>query len=162
MNPRQFDLFVIRPVLEALAPLIPVSEAARKLLLGTAMHESGGLTYIDQVTGANDTQLGPAYGLFQIEPATHDDLWKNYLGFRAPLAERVASFAAAAPSRIHQLATNMAYATAIARVIYLRAPAKLPDADDLPGLAAYWKQHFNTPLGKGTPAQWLLHYPKGL
>lgn len=162
MNPRQFDLFVIRPVLETLDPLIPNSEAARRLLLGTAMHESGGLTYIDQVTGAGDTQLGPAYGLYQIEPATHDDVYANFLRYKPALEQRVLSFAASAPNRIHQLATNMAYATAMARVIYLRAPAKLPDADDLPGLAAYWKQFYNTPLGKGTAAQWLLHYPKGL
>jgi hypothetical protein len=162
MNPRQFDLFVIRPVLDALAPEVKVSEAARRLLLGTAMHESGGLTYIDQVTGAGDVQLGPAYGLFQIEPATHDDLFKNFLRFRPALEAAVLRFAASSPSHIHQLATNMAYATAIARMIYFRAPGALPDGDDLEGLAAYWKQYYNTPLGKGTPAQWLMHYPKGL
>jgi hypothetical protein len=45
----------------------------------------------------------------------------------------------------------MAYATAIARLVYRRRPEPLPEASDTPGLAAYWKAHYNTPRGKGRP-----------
>jgi len=48
-----------------------------------------------------------------------------------------------------QLIHNLAYATAIARVIYLRKPEALPAAFDIEGLAKYWKDHYNTYLGAG-------------
>ena len=45
---------------------------------------------------------------------------------------------------------NLGYATAMCRVHYRRVLEPLPGADDIPGLAEYWKQHYNTPLGRGT------------
>jgi len=51
-------------------------------------------------------------------------------------------------SSLHsQLVHNLAYATAIARVIYWRRPEALPEA--AAGLAKYWKDHYNTHLGAG-------------
>lgn len=164
MNPAQFDRFILRPVLEALAPEIPYSEAARRLLLGTAAHESGGFKFIDQVTAsglAGDTD-GPAYGVFQMEAPTHDDLWANFLQFKPAMATKVRMFRAAEPDPVKQLRSNLCYAVACARAQYYRARPPLPAADDMAGLAAYWKAHWNTPLGAGTPAQWMMHYPKGL
>ena len=43
----------------------------------------------------------------------------------------------------------MGYATAVARLIYWRVPRPLPAANNLDGLAAYWKTHYNTRLGDG-------------
>jgi len=51
------------------------SEAAEELLLGTAVQESLNFKYRRQMGG------GPARGYFQMEPATHDDIWDNYLQF---------------------------------------------------------------------------------
>lgn len=153
----QFRRFIVRPTLQHLDPLIPYSEAAELLLAGTAVHESG-LDNFDQWLGPDDVSLGPAYGIFQIEPATYRDLMANFLAYRKPLAERVAQLLAPVPTALEQLVTNLSYATAIARVIYYRAPAPLPAAGDAEALAAYWKQVYNTPSGKGTPAQWLQHY----
>jgi hypothetical protein len=164
MNVQQFDRFILRPVLAALAPEIPDSEAARQLLLGTAAHESGGFRYIDQVTAAGlaNDQDGPAYGLFQMEAATHDDLWANFLRFKPHHGVKVGMFRAPEPDPVRQMRCNAAYAVAVARAQYYRAKPPLPAAGDLPALAAYWKQHWNTPLGKGTPEQWLSHYPQGV
>ena len=50
-------------------------------LLGTARVESD-LRHRRQIGG-------PALGLFQMEPATHNDIWESYLKYRAQLAERV-------------------------------------------------------------------------
>lgn len=163
MNAAQFDRFILRSVLQALAPEIPYSDAARRLLLGTAAHESGGFVYIDQVTagGLAADQPGPAYGYFQMEAATHDDLWANFLQFRQPIAAKVRLYRSPEPDGVPQL-YNPFYAVATARAQYFRARPPLPAADDLPALAEYWKTHWNTPQGAGTPSQWLLHYPKGL
>ena len=149
MDALQFRVEVVRPVLVHLGLH---SAAAENLLVGTALHESGGLRWLRQLGG------GPAFGVYQIEPSTHDDIWRNYLQFRPRLNERVARLAANEPTRPEQLITNLAYATAIARVHYLRVPAPLPDAGDLGGLARYWKRHFNTPKGAGTAAAFIDTY----
>ncbi len=51
------------------------SEVAGELVLGTAIVESN-LTYLKQ------HGEGPALGLWQVEPATHEDLYANYLNYR--------------------------------------------------------------------------------
>ncbi len=136
LDPGQFRRLVIRPALQAIGLCSP---AAERLLLGTALTESG-LRHLHQVDG-------PALGIFQIEPATHADVWANYLAYRENLASRVASLASERP-RLDQLVWNLVYATAIARLIYYRRPEPLPAADDLAGLARYWKAHFNTALDR--------------
>ena len=137
LDPEQFRRLVIRPAVRRLGLWSP---AAERLLLGTALTESG-LTWLAQKGG------GPALGIFQIEPATHADVWANYLAYREDLASRVA-WLASSGSRQDQLVWNLAYATAIARLIYYRRPEPLPAADDLQSLARYYKTHFNTLKGK--------------
>ena len=51
------------------------SEAAGELVLGTAIVESN-LTYLKQHGD------GPALGLWQVQPKTHEDLYANYLNYR--------------------------------------------------------------------------------
>ena len=48
----------------------------------------------------------------------------------------------------------------VARLICYRAPAPLPAADDLVGLARYWKAHDNPALGAGTVAGFLKAYSR--
>ncbi len=145
LDPGEFRRRVIRPTL---APLGLWSEAAEALLLGTALSESG-LVRLEQSGG------GPALGLYQIEPATHDDVWRAYLAYRPRLAAAVQRLTCVAVPRREQLVGNLPYATAVARLVYYRVPAPLPAADDLGGLAAYWKTHFNTESGKGRAAEFV-------
>ena len=70
---------VIRPALEKLSLW---SLSAEELVLGTAIVESG-LTYLKQHGD------GPALGLWQVEPATHDDLYTNFLNFRPELGSKL-------------------------------------------------------------------------
>ncbi len=138
LDPHAFRRQVIRP---ALIKLGLHSSAAEALLLGTALSESG-LVHLVQTGG------GPARGLYQIEPATHRDIWLSYLAYRPSLAERVLGLAAGARPGAGQLVWNLGYATAIARLVYYRVPDPLPAADDLESLARYYKAHFNTVKGK--------------
>lgn len=157
LSPRHLELFVLRPVLAHLAgddaPGID-RDAAVELLLGTAAHESG-LRALDQITSSADRTLGPAFGLFQIEPRTHDDVWDNFLKYRPALAGRVTALGARHPSRHVQLATNLAYAAAIARLVYYRSPVGLAPPGDVAGHAAVWKRVYNTAAGKGRPEQFV-------
>lgn len=143
IDPQQFRALIVRPTLERLGQYSPAAEA---LLLGTAVVESG-LTYLVQHGG------GPALGVYQVEPATHDDVFVNFLNARSRLREQVIatsqfkSMVGTPPAR--QMVANLAYATAIARQVYWRQPEPLPAAGDIEGLARYWKDHFNTRAGAG-------------
>ena len=140
INPWQFRLLVIRPVLQYLGMW---SLAAERLLLGTALAESW-LMQIKQ-------RPGPALSFYQIEPETHADIWKHYLAFRPLRAAKVASLASGWVPRHKQLAGNMNYATAIARLVYWRDKRPLPGPEDAEGMAKYHKRVYNTSLGK---ARW--------
>jgi hypothetical protein len=145
LDPEQFRLRVIRPSLTRLGLHSPAAEV---LLLGTAISESR-LSALAQDGG------GPALGVYQIEPATHADIWRNYLAYRPVLSARVLALAAGGLGRPEQLVWNLAYATAMARIVYRRRPEPIPPAGDIPALAAYWKAHFNTAAGKGTAAKFI-------
>ncbi|MFT8419389.1 MAG: hypothetical protein ABF636_11265 [Acetobacter sp.] len=135
----QFKAVLVRPVL-ALPGL--GGNAAVNLLTGTALVESG-LVWLRQNGG------GPALGLWQMEPATHDDCWRNFLAFRPDLAAtiRLLGGAGCGVGRADLLVGNLAYACAMARIVYARAPQALPAPTESVGLSAYHKQFYNTPLG---------------
>lgn len=139
---------VVRPTLARLdlAQRGIASAAAEALLLGTAAQESG-FKWIAQVGG------GPALGLWQMEPATHDDLFRNYLAYHTKLRDAVLSFSCSAMSTQQQLAGNALYAAACCRAQFFRSPKPLPAATDIDGLARMWKDVWNTPAGAGTVAQ---------
>ncbi len=150
ISPEHLRINVIRPVL---CKLFMFSEAAENLLLVTAAQESRLGYYLRQVSG-------PALGLYQIEPNTHNDVWDNFLAFKPELKATVASFVipANAGDKKQDLITNLAYATAIARIIYYRVSERLPDANDVEGLASYWKRHYNTAGGAGSVDECKINY----
>lgn len=147
IDAKQLKLFVIVPVL---AQLGLYSDSAVNLLLGTCAQESQLGTYLKQING-------PALGIYQIEPNTHDDIWDNYLKYRGDLGGKILAI----DSRdTNNLITNLAYATAIARIIYLRAPDNIPAANDIAGLARFYKKYYNTPLGAATEEQFIDNYKR--
>ena len=145
LDATQLRQMVIKSALEKLGLW---SVAAEELVLGTAIVESS-LIYIRQ-HGA-----GPALGLWQVEPATHDDLYANYLSYRQELGARLMELRAPALSLDENLATNLMYGAAVCRLCYYRQPEALPEAGDLERQAAFWKQHYNTPLGAGTVSKYM-------
>ena len=147
MHAPQLAEQVIRPVLYQQKLY---SRAAEALLLGTAAQETHLGHYLHQVRG-------PAKGIYQMEPATICDLW-SWLGDRPERRDVVVATLARWPDSATQMVTNLAYATAMARLYYLRVSAPLPHADDIEGLANYWKLYWNTPRGKGTPEQFIRNY----
>lgn len=129
-------------VIPTLTHLGLYSVAAEALLLGTAAQESH-LRYLVQLGG------GPARGLWQMEPATHDDIWTHYLRYKPELAARVRRIMVPSWNAHEQLVWHLAYACAMARIHYWRVPRPLPAAGDVDGQARYWKLYYNTPLGRG-------------
>lgn len=149
----QFTDYVIDPVLEQ---MVMYSVAASELLLGTAIQESR-LTYIKQLGN------GPAMGVFQMEPATFKDIWQNYLAYRPNIADVARTLSGTRPQEYpvpEQMITNLAFAACMCRVHYRRVREPLPTAGDLPSQAAYWKQHYNTPLGRGTQTEYIENWER--
>ena len=148
MNAQQLLEYVIRPALVALELH---SKSAEILVLGTAIQESN-LNYVKQLGG------GPAQGLWQMEIATHDDIWLNFLNYKEKLSAKILS-----PGQqpdAERLVYDNRYACQMCRIHYLRAPARLPDANDIRALGAYWKKFYNTEKGAGTVDQFVVNWYK--
>jgi len=127
------------------------SKAAVELLMLTAAQESHCGRYLRQIKG-------PALGIFQMEPATYHDLWKNYIFYNYRIAEELNKYNVNSNNwRIHMIG-NIPYQILIARVNYLRMPELLPDHNDLRGLARYYKKYWNTYLGAATIDEAMNNY----
>ena len=148
ISPSDLRLYVIRP---ALLTISLGGDAAEEQMLGTALQESGGGKYLVQIGG-------PARGVWQMEPATHSDLWKNYLAYRHTLFDAMNSLKAPGLEGAMQLSGNLLYACAMARLVYARHPDPLPAAGDLEAQAELYKRVYNTAGGAATTAEYVANY----
>lgn len=155
MDYNQFRSLVVEPTLQCIDKVIPYSEEAVDLLMMTAAHESNGCSYIKQING-------PALGVYQMEPATEDDIWTSFLSFNTEIEDTMLYLLGdrgmGYPSVSEALITNLLYATAMARIHYYRVPEALPST--LEGLAAYAKKYYNTELGKATAEDYLKAFKR--
>jgi len=154
IEPSDFKERIVLPSLAA----IGLTEPNRvSLVCGTCMHESH-LRHVFQVGG------GPALGFGQMEPATHRDLWENFLRYQSELAAKVRTFVPHFDGYIPpliELSCNARYAVAMVAVHYRRIKAALPP-NEPKALAEYWKAYYNTVLGKGTVDLALPHFTKAV
>lgn len=140
---------VIRPALQAIKLWSP---AAEDVLFGTGLQESG-YRFTRQLGG------GPALSWWQIEPATHQDIWTNFLAYRPALARDVAGLLEEeGGTKLDQLEHNPRYACAIARLKYYRSPVPLPAYGDVAGYALLWKRVYNTAGGAGTAEEFAANW----
>ena len=118
------------------------SPSAVNLLLGTAAVESNFGSDLIQHGG------GPALGPFQMEPPTFNWLAKVY-------EKEFSGIAGAEPRYV---ITNISLAILMCRLRYYIDPHKLPPADDIEALGAYWKRVYNTVKGAGTVEAFIVKY----
>ncbi|POC58483.1 hypothetical protein CRN37_09460 [Vibrio vulnificus] len=155
MDAKQLTTLVVRPTLKQLGLY---SRAAEQLIVGTIYQESRA-KYLKQLGN------GPALGVIQMEPATYQDIWNNYLAYKRNLANQITELASMASldedmrPDVNQLVTNLSFAVAMCRAHYLRQKPALPAADDIDGLAQYWKDNYNTHLGAGTVDEFKENFP---
>ena len=96
------------------------------------------------------------YRYFQMEPASLYDLYDHFLKFRPELRAKLDMFQIPTLSLSENLIMNLAYAVAAARLHYFRVSGSIPAS--LEGQADYWKEHWNTKIGKGSRDQYITHY----
>ncbi|NVN09694.1 hypothetical protein [Nguyenibacter vanlangensis] len=136
---------IILPVLAALA--LPGDPVARlQLATGIGNAETGYRTKVQEG--------GPALGFWQVEPRTHDDVWRNFLVVEPPLRQVVLGYlparfrgqpVGAAPAMIE----SDAYAAAMSAIVFWRSPVPLPPRGDAASQCRAWKAGYNTSLGAG-------------
>lgn len=122
------------------------SDDAVELLMLTAAVETDLGYYIKQISG-------PGLGIFQTEPATHDDIVIRWLevntqrrrNFRDKIHDKMNNFVVCFSH--HELVYNLKYAIVIARLKYYMDPTPIPSGPL--ELARYWKRIYNTEVGKG-------------
>ncbi|ADZ91088.1 hypothetical protein GV054_09095 [Marinomonas mediterranea] len=148
-------------VVPTLSNLGMYSLAAEQLVMGTIAQESRG-TYLKQLG------KGPALGLIQMEPATHADIWRNFVRYTKRLTVDLRALLSAEADDVFEvcgvpddteLITNLKYAVAMCRVHYWRKPQTLPEANNIKALGEYWKDHYNTFKGAGTVDEFINHFP---
>ena len=151
MLKKDYVQYILRPVLSSLSLH---SLQAEQLMIGTLICETN-FDYLRQVQG-------PALGIYQIEPATHNDI-KRYLNRldKNELKEHVltACYYICHPPD-SALIHNLAYATVIARLKYAMNPKRLPIAGDVRSQAQYYKDIYNTAKGGGSVDRYIDLYSK--
>jgi hypothetical protein len=148
-NVAQFEEFILTPTLSLLQKY---SGDAVELLIFTCAAESNGGTFIHQVKG-------PALGIYQMEPATHQDVWVNYIHRSSSLMSILGlNFQCNGLIDAERMVYDLSYATLMARLHYSRFPEPLPSKNDAEGMFKYYKKYFNTPLGKATKAESIKKY----
>lgn len=145
----QFRSLIVEPVLSKLRLY---SKNAEELLVFTCAAESLGGTYLHQVKG-------PALGIYQMEPNTYTDIWINYIRGRNQLATLMAlHFGCNKIPEVERLIYDLHFATALARIHYLRIQINIPDPADVEGLWEYYKKYYNTEAGKANKESSIKKY----
>ena len=149
LNVKQFRQLIIKPTLE---PLGLWSQIVENLLVGTALQESQ-LHWLAQ-------ENGPALGVYQIEPKTHD--WLKAKIHDHVLYPRIITICGLCylPNDPSALCWNLRYATVVCRFRYLEIPESLPETNNIEKIAEYYKKYYNTEAGAATAEEFVNNYNK--
>lgn len=143
ITPSHFSHYIIEPALDWCLQLgaVPAPPFMDTLMLATAAIETGIGRWLHQVRG-------PALGVFQVEPATLDDLLTNYIkpAKRFNRLMQAVSLPSAAPH--DQIIFDLRYAAVITRLYYYRVKEPLPPETTFDTLWHYYKTYYNTAAGK--------------
>lgn len=145
MDNKQLRELIIKP---ALVSIDMYSLDAENLIAGTIAQESQMGHYIQQMGG------GPALGICQMEPATYQDIWTNYIRYRRTLEDKIYLDYPSPTASI--MIHDLKFAVIMCRLHYRRVAAPLPTT--LEGYAKYWKVHYNTIQGKGATQEFIDNY----
>lgn len=153
LNIAQFRSLIVQP---ALRDLVMYSEDAEELMVFTCAVESLGGTYLQQVKG-------PALGIFQMEPATYNDLWQNYIKNKSALFMiMLSNFEAHNMPSEERLIWDLRYAAAMTRIYYFRVQQALPSCKDVNAIWEYYKTYYNTAAGAAQKDDSIRKYLKFL
>lgn len=148
MNKHQLTEYVIKPTLSKM-PLGLTDESVMAVEMIIA-HESSRGKYIHQISG-------PALGLGQIEPATHNDTWKHgdsiWLNALAMGIVSESDYKHKTHPKPERMIYDLSYTVFMIRQRLFMKPEKLPSSAG--AMSIYLKKHWNTVLGKANDYSYL-------
>lgn len=145
MEKKQLLKLVVEPELKRMGLYTP---GWAKFILMIIAHESMQGRYIKQVKG-------PALGLSQMEPFTHNAI-VSYLRERRPeIVHYMHKYHGGFDSE--KLIYDLRYMVAMSRLFFVRFPERLPD-ESATSLAEYAKRRWNTIAGAAEPRDYLEAY----
>jgi hypothetical protein len=156
----QLRRLIIQPVLKGLSLY---SENSEEILVGTCAQETKGGSYLIQEFKKDEDPIQIlktklcALGPYGMEYKTHDDLWKTFLPSRPKITNdlmQICTFSKKPTAEM--MIYNLYYATAMARIFYLKVQETIPATLELQ--ADYYKAYWNTSLGKATTAEYIVNY----
>jgi hypothetical protein len=155
MNAQQLHDYIIKPTLKYMSGNYYSKDAAFLLLCTSAIESNCG----DKIKQDD----GPALGIFQMEPATHGDIWMNCDrlkhekdGISSHFSHKIMQLLMPLESGIDEsLIVSPMYACAMARLKYSMDKAPLPDRNDIKAVYGYYKRIYNTPSGASTYEKFL-------
>ncbi len=118
-----------------------------------AAKESGLGRYMRQLKG------GPARGLLQMEPFTHNSVWDTFL-YRYPRLINYIQRQVTPWFEADEMDGNAEYAIVMGRAYIRSWPDAIPHAGDIQGMAELWKRKWNTPGGLGTVEEAIAAYKR--
>jgi len=150
LDVQQLRDLIIKP---ALMDLNLLSEEAVEMLVFTCAVETEGGTWLKQVKG-------DALGIYQMEPATYNDIWTNFIAHRNNLKlQLIHNFSAPVMQDEYRLVYDLRYATAMTRIYYERIPEHFP-AIQFEGMWDYYKRYYNTSKGKAEETHARMAYAR--
>lgn len=123
-----------------------------QLMMGTCAQESVMGRFLQQHNN------GPAHGIFQMEEPAFIDVWENYLKYKGNIENKIIAVFGNRARSYSCITTDMLMAGVFCRLDFKREPQKIPSTGDIIGFAHYWKNYWNSKLGKGTVEEFVENF----
>jgi hypothetical protein len=148
IDEKQMRECIIQPTLMAMGLY---SLSAENLMVGTCVIESRAGTFVRQ-------HKGPALGIWQMEPSTHEDIWRKWLNSYPGLLTKFMRFCLLPINKppAELMIYHLAYACGMARILYYRSKRDIPT--DIEGQAKLYKEVWNTSAGASTVEEYVDCY----
>jgi hypothetical protein len=140
-----FRAYVVKPGLDVCESLgkVPCPVFTEHLLVATAAQETALGRWLHQAGG------GPARSVYQIEPASLDDLDRGFISATPRFKPLMDTVRLGVPLG-EQIMWDLRLATVIARLFYFRVREPLPQETTTESLWHYYKTYWNTKAGAAT------------
>ena len=142
MNLQQVKKYWVESALEFFPE--PLRTPNRKQFMVAIGLVESGYNYVAQVPEAD------ALGFWQVQLGTYRDNILNFLEFKNEFNDGWSLI-----KKIHQatypsMTSDCVFACYMGAITVYRAPAALPEYNDIEGMAKYWKTYYNTSQGAGS------------
>ena len=142
MNLKQVKKYWVEPALEFFPK--PLRTPNRKQFMVAIGLVESGYNYVAQFPEAY------ALGYWQVQLGTYRDNILNFLEFKNEFNDGWSIIKKIHQATYQSMTSDCVFACYMGAITVYRAPAALPEYNDIKGMAKYWKTYYNTSQGAGS------------